>query len=245
VSNVFADFGAGLTAFSAPLDARLAFIRRTYLHLAAAMGLLVAVSAALYSADVGIRMVQWMSGAGAMGMILFFVGLMGATWLASSLAWSNRGSAVQYAGLIGYTLIQAVFISPLIAIAARAFPGSHILETAAGLTLLVFGGLSGYVLITRKDLSFLGPILFVSFLVLMGVAVASMIFSFNLGLLYSGAMILFAAGVILYQTSEILHRLRTDQHVGAALALLSAVVLLFIRILVLLMQLQGGGRRSD
>ena len=97
---------------------------------------------------------------------------------------------------------------------------------------------------TKKDLTFLGPILLVALLVALGVSVASMIFGFNLGLIYTGAMILVAAGVILYQTSNLVHRFRTDQHVGAALGLFAAVIMLFVQILSLLMQLQGGRRRD-
>ena len=244
MSNVFQNFATGLTAFEAPLDARLAFIRRTYLHLAAAIGLLVAASWALYTADVGIRMLEWMSRSGMLGLLLVFGGLMVATYVASGLAFSGRSASMQYVGLILYTAAQSLFLSPLLTIAVRAFPGQHLLEAAAGLTLLTFGGLSCFVLMTKKDLTFLGPILFVSLLVALGVSVASMIFGFNLGLIYTGAMILVAAGVILYQTSNLVHRFRTDQHVGAALGLFAAVIMLFVQILVLLMQLQGGRRRD-
>jgi uncharacterized protein len=245
VTNVFQNFAAGLTAFEAPLDARLAFIRRTYVHLAAAIGLLVAASWALFTAGVGIHMLAWITQGGILGLLLVFGGLIVATTVASGLAFSGRSASHQYAGLIAYTLVQALAISPLLTIAVRAFPGQHLLEAAAGLTLLTFGGLTCVVLTTKKDLSFLGPILYMTFLVILGIAVASWIFGFNLGLLYTGALILFSAGVILYQTSNLVHRFRTDQHVGAALGLLAGVISLFVQILVLLMQLQGGGRRRD
>jgi FtsH-binding integral membrane protein len=244
VSNVFQSFAAGLTAFEAPLDARLAFIRRTYLHLAAAIGLLVAVSWALFTADVGLRALEWMNGGGTLRLLLAFGGLMAATWFATGLAFSARSQSLQYLGLIAYTLVQALFLSPLLTIAVRAFPGQHLLEAAAGLTLLTFGGLTCFVLTTKKDLTFLRPILFVAMLVSIGVCAASWIFGFNLGLIYTGAMILFSAGVILYQTSNLVHRFRTDQHVGASLGLLAGVISLFVQILVLLMQLQGGRRRD-
>ena len=245
MSNVFTQFGAGITAFEAPLDARLAFVRRTYLHLTAAIGLLVASSWAFYEANVGTLMVEWLAGRGMFGLLLLFGGLMAVTWLASGLATSSRSPGLQYVGLALYALAMAIVLAPMLMFAVKAFPGAHLLEVAAGLTIVTFGGLSGYVLTTKKDLSFLGPILGIATLVIVAVIVASMIFGFNLGLLYTGGMILFAAGSILYQTSNVVHQYRTDQHVGAALGLFASVVMLFVQILSLLIQLQGGGRRRD
>jgi FtsH-binding integral membrane protein len=57
--------------------------------------------------------------------------------------------------------------------------------------------------------------------------VASILIGFNLGLIFSGAMVVFAAGAILYQTSNVARYYRTDQYVAAALALFASVALLF------------------
>ena len=65
-----------------------------------------------------------------------------------------------------------------------------------------------------------------------------MLFNFQLGVWFSGAMIGFASMYILYETSNVLHRYRTDQYVAAALALFAAVALLFWYILRLMMELQ-------
>ena len=58
----------------------------------------------------------------------------------------------------------------------------------------------------------------------------------SIGLL---AMIGFACGYILYDTSNILHHYRTDQHVAASLALFASVALLFWYVLRLLMALSS------
>ncbi|MFT7119545.1 MAG: FtsH-binding integral membrane protein [Flavobacteriales bacterium] len=60
-------------------------------------------------------------------------------------------------------------------------------------------------------------------------------FGFDLGLLFSGAMVLLAAGTILYQTSNLVHKYHTDQYVGAALGLFSSLMLLFWYILSIFM----------
>jgi hypothetical protein len=57
--------------------------------------------------------------------------------------------------------------------------------------------------------------------------VISVLFGMNLGVWFVWAMIVLASGYILYDTSNVLHRYRTDQHVAAALALFASVALLF------------------
>src|SRR5262245_52377775 len=227
-------FGARAFAIDAPFDARLAFIRRTYLHLAGAVVAFVILSWLLYEARVGAMIASAAFGS-RFGWLLFLGAFSIAGWLATSMARSDRPLATQYAGLALYTLAEALIFSPLIAIAA-VFPG--VLPSASGVTLLTFGGLSVYVLTTRKDFSFLGTGLVVASLVALGLIVAGALFGFGLGIWFSGAMILLAAGAILYTTSRVLHTYRTDQYVGAALELFAAVALLFWYILRLFLQLQ-------
>ena len=58
-----------------------------------------------------------------------------------------------------------------------------------------------------------------------------MLFGFSLGLWFSLAMIVLAAGSILYNTSNVLHRFRLDQHVAASLSLFASVALLLYYVL--------------
>ncbi len=241
MSNVFTQFGAGLTAFDAPIDARLAFIRRTYLHLAGAIGVFVALSAALYAAGVGEGMARWMMSGGGMKWLLVLGGFALVGWLGQSMAHGARSTGAQYGGLAVYTVAEALIFAPMIWIAAaysadKGMPSP--LAPAAAITLVTFAGLSAIVLMSKRDFSFLGMFLKVGGFVALGLIVVGAIFGFNLGLWFSGAMILFACGAILYTTSRVLHQYRTDQHVGAALELFAAVALLFWYVLRLLMQLQ-------
>ena len=64
-----------------------------------------------------------------------------------------------------------------------------------------------------------------------GLIIAGLIFGFSLGLLFSFAMVAVASGWILYDTSNVLHHYRTDQHVAASLTLFASVALLFYYIL--------------
>ena len=91
---------------------------------------------------------------------------------------------------------------------------------------------------TRKDFSFLGPILAIGSLIALGLIVAAILFRFDLGgVFFAGAMVVLMSGYILYYTSNVMHHYRTDQHVAAALALFAAVATLFWYILQLVMEM--------
>jgi FtsH-binding integral membrane protein len=98
------------------------------------------------------------------------------------------------------------------------------------LTLAVF--------ITRKDFSFLGPILSVAGFLMLGIILIAVFFpaSFNLGMWFSVLAIALACGYILYDTSNVIHHFRTDQHVAASLELFASVAYLLYYVIVLLAQ---------
>ena len=113
------------------------------------------------------------------------------------------------------------------------------IASAGVLTLIIFGGLTAVTFVTKTDFSFLGRFLFWGGIVAFGTIIAGMIFGFNLGMFFSVAMIALASGYILYDTSNVIHHYRTDQHVAAALALFASVAVLFYYVLRLLMELQS------
>jgi hypothetical protein len=90
---------------------------------------------------------------------------------------------------------------------------------------------------TRRDFSFLGSILSLGGFVALGVIIASMLFGLNLGVFFAGLMVAYAGGAILYNTSNIMHQYRPDQHVAAALALFASVALMFWYVLQIVMSL--------
>jgi FtsH-binding integral membrane protein len=73
----------------------------------------------------------------------------------------------------------------------------------------------------------------------LGTIVASILFGFNLGLIFVSIMCVFAAGSVLYSTSNILHQYRVDQHVAASLSLFASIALLFWYVLRLLISLRS------
>jgi FtsH-binding integral membrane protein len=110
---------------------------------------------------------------------------------------------------------------------------------AAVATLAVFGVLTATVFLTRKDFSFLGPILGIVGLLAFGAILLGAFGLLNLGTGFCMLMVVFAAGAILYDTSNILHHYRTEQHVAASLALFASVGLLFWYILQIVISMSG------
>lgn len=221
----------------AEADVRAEFIRRTYLHLAGAVGLFAVIEALLLRTPLAEAMMRVIS-SGRYGWLMILGGFMVASWLARSLAANMKSRPAQYAGLGFYVLAQAVLFVPLIYIAVH-FSSPDVLPTAAILTGVLFAALTGVVFITRSDFSFLRTALMVGGFVALGAILAGAIFGFTLGLWFSVAMVGFAAAAILYDTSNILHHYSADQHVPAALELFASVALLFWYILQLTMRMSS------
>ncbi len=223
-------------AAEAGVDERVAFLRRTYLHLGAAVFAFAGLSGVFLNLPGIDGLIMRLFEAGRIGYLAIFIGFVAAAWVADHWARSATSPGLQYAGLSLYVVAEAVLFVPLLFIADRFY--DQAIETAALITLLVFGGLTTVVFVTRSDFSFLRNVLLVGSIAALAVIVASLLFGFSLGLLFVGAMILLAAGYILYDTSNVLHHYRTDQHVSAALALFASVMLMFWYVLRLVMSLQ-------
>jgi len=213
----------------------MAFIRKTYVHLAGAIGVFVLLSAVFYGAGLGESIIGLM-GHSQFAWLLILGGFMVAGYMAQGLARSQQGIGIQYAGLALYAVAEAVIFSPMIYIAARMAPG--VLPEATVVTLAAFTGLTAFVLFSKKDFSFLGPALAIAGFVALGAIVCGAIFGFNLGLGFSALMVLFASGAVVYSTSNIMRVYPTDQYVAAALDLFAAVALLFWYVLRILLELQ-------
>ena len=106
-----------------------------------------------------------------------------------------------------------------------------VIPKAGIVTLGLFLGITAVVFLTRTDFSFLGPIIAIGGFVALGFIVASLIFGFSLGSIFAFVMVAFAGTAILYETSNVLHRYNTNQHVAASLTLFAAIALLFWYIL--------------
>ena len=229
--------GAGPAALAAESE-RATFIQRTYLHLAGAIGLFVAIEAAIFTLVPvetldGVMQTLFRSNYGYLAVLLGFVGV---SWLASSWANSGTSQSTQYLGLGLYVVAESVIFVPLLYIANKVAPMA--IPAAGVLTLVMFGGLTALVMITKSDLTSWGKYLWCFGLAAVGVVICAILFNFALGVWFSGLMVGLACAYILYDTSNVLHRYRTDQYVAASLALFASVALLFWYILRIMMSLR-------
>jgi FtsH-binding integral membrane protein len=228
----YLDAGSGQIVANVAETERAAFIKRTYLHLGGAIAVFAILETLLIQSGVAAHFMSMLSGSKWSWLIVLVV-FMGISMLANSWAHNGLSREKQYMGLGLYTLAEAVIFMPLIYMAqARA---DDILLHASVITIALVAGLTFTAFSTKINFSFMGRFLMMGGFIAMGVIVAAIIFGFSLGLWFSGAMILFAAGSVLYSTSNIIHEYHTDQHVAASLSLFASVGLLFWYILQFMM----------
>ena len=229
---------------NSPATVRAAFIKRTYGHVFASVLAFVALEAVLFKSGAADAIIQSVFvGGGKAAWIMLMVAFVGGGYVAQMMAHS-KSMATQYLGLGGYILLETLIFLPILWQADRmsAANGQQIIAQAGMVTLLVFGGLTTFAFVSGKDFGFLGPMLTVLSFAALGLVIASVIIGFSLGLVFSVAMVVLAAGMIVYQTSEIMRTYGTDQHVGAALALFASLATMFFYILRIFM---ATGRSGD
>jgi FtsH-binding integral membrane protein len=228
----------GMVAAQAETNERASFIRQTYAHLLGAVLAFAGIEAVLLNTAAAEQLTRLMLSNGQLGWLVVLGAFIGVSYLANHWATSATSVGTQYLGLGLYVVAEAIIFAPLLYIAQTFDVGSgNLLANAVILTGLIFGGLTAIVFMTGADFSFLRTALMVGGIAAMGVIICSAIFGFNLGIIFVAAMLVFASGYILYDTSNVLHHYRIGQHVAASLALFASVALLFWYVVRLLMSL--------
>ena len=176
------------------------------------------------------------SGARPMNPLLMIVGVYGLMFLTQALRNSVWGlvSVFAFTGFLGYTL------GPILSFYTTHFSnGPQLIATALGGTGMIFFALSGYVLTTKKDFSFLGGFLFIAMLVAFLAMIAGIFFKMpGLQLAISAAFVLISSGLILLQTSEIIHNGERN-YISATVGLFASIYNLFVSLLQLLGAFSG------
>jgi len=237
MDNFTTTFGNSV-ADATPVE-RATFIRRTYTLLAVAILAFIGVEFFLFGTGIADVIALVIFGGGRLGWIAVLAGFMLISYLSNKWAVSEVSAGVQYLGLGVFVVAEAIIFVPLLYIAMYASGDPSVIFKAGIVSLGLFLGLSFTVLFTRTDFSWLAPILSIGGFAALGFIVLSAIFGFTLGNVFAFIMVAFAGTAILYQTSQVLHRFNTRQHVAAALTLFASVALLFWYVLRIFI----GGRR--
>ncbi|MFJ3109136.1 Bax inhibitor-1/YccA family protein [Pseudomonas putida] len=170
-------------------------------------------------------------------VFVVLIGFYGLFFLTNKL----RDSAWGLVSTFALTGFMGFILGPILNRYLGMAGGAEVVSSAFAMTALVFGGLSAYVLITRKDMSFLSGFITAGFFVLLGAVVASFFFQISgLQLAISAGFVLFSSVCILFQTSAIIHGGERN-YIMATISLYVSIYNLFVSLL----QLFGIMGRDD
>ena len=194
-------------------------IRNTYLLLA----MTLAFSALTAAASMAMNLPH-------PGLILTLAGYFGLLFLTARFRDRALGLAFVFAltGFMGYTL------GPILNAYVGLPNGPQLVMTALGATGAMFLGLSGYALTSRREFSFMGGFLMVGILVAFLAGLGAIFFEMPaLSLAVSAMFVLLMSGLILYETSNIIHGGETN-YIMATVTLYVSIFNLFTSLLHLL-----------
>ena len=205
-------------------------LRNTYMLL----GMTLAFSAVTCAISMAV-------GVGRGASLLMSLGALALVWFVlPRTANTEKGIFVVF----GFTGLLGASLGPTLNHYLAMSNGSQIVLEALGGTALVFFGLSGYVLTTRKDFSFMRGFLvtgmIVVLLAMLGLFIAGF-FGVNISgahLALSGAIVLLMSGFILFDTSRIINGGETN-YIMATTALYLDIYNLFVSLLHLLGAMSG------
>ncbi len=164
------------------------------------------------------------------GLIITLIGYFGLLFATTKLRNSGWGIVSVFAltGFMGYTL------GPIVSHYLNLPNGTQTVMMAMAGTAAIFLGLSGYALTTRKDFSFMGGFLAVGVLVAFLAGLAAIFFQIPaLSLTVSAAFVMLMSGLILFETSNIIHGGETN-YIMATVSLFVSLFNLFTSLLHLL-----------
>lgn len=187
-----------------------------------------------------------------LGMTLLFSALMAAAAMALNL---GRGAALamMLGGFVMLFVVQkmadsakglpAIFVfaglmggslGPMLNAYLQLANGPSLIMQALGGTAVVFFTLSGYVVTTKKDFSFMGGFLMTGLIVVMVASIALIFFQIPAAqMALSAAIVLLMSGLILFDTSRIINGGETN-YIRATVALYLDIYNLFVNLLALL-----------
>ena len=208
------------------VEARSAFITKTYNHLMAAIVGFTLFEVWLFSSGLALPIASALTST---SWLLVLGGFMLVSWFATRTAHTSASLGAQYGALVAIVVAYGILFVPMLYAANQMADG--VIQSAAFVTLAGFAGLTAVAFTTRKDFSFMaGMLRWGGILALVAIA-SAILFGFQLGTWFSVAMVGFAGAAILYDTSNVLHHYPEDRYVGAALQLFASVALMFWYIL--------------
>ncbi len=195
-------------------------IKNTYMLLSATL----LFSAVMAAVSISLAMPTW----------TYLVSLIASMLLGIFVLPRTANSATGIGVIFGITGLMGFGLGAVLSIYLSLPKGPEIVGTAMGGTGVIFLGLSGYALTTRKDFSFMGGFIFSGMLVVFIAALANIFLEMPaLSLAISGVVILLMSGYILFETSNIINGGETN-YIMATYSLYIAIFNIFISLLQIL-----------
>jgi modulator of FtsH protease len=195
-------------------------LKNTYLLLSATL----IFSAVMAAVSVAINMPH-------PGLLISLGGMFGLLFLTHKFKNSTMGLVFVFA----FTGFLGLLLGPMLSIYLETVPnGGQLVLTALGATGLIFFALSAYVLTTGKDMSFMGGFLMVGLIGVVGIIVIGFFVDLSaFQMVISAAVVLLMSGLILYDTSRIIHGGETN-YITATVSLYLSLYNIFAHLLMML-----------
>lgn len=207
-------------------EARITFMTKVYQHIGLALAAFMGFEFLLFTSGIA----EWFydsvftSGGGWLLILgLFMVG----SWLATQATMDLSNPGRQYAGLFGTAALYSLLFAPLLYYVFNVQDAASDVWAAAVITGIGFVGLSAVAWVTRRDLSFIRPLIMWGGVAALVLIVGAILFGFNLGTWFSVAMIGLAGAAILYTTQQALRTYPEQAYVAAAVQLFSSIMTMF------------------
>jgi modulator of FtsH protease len=199
-------------------------LRNTYLLLA--MTLFTSAVAAGVAMAAGAQPVHW---------LLMLVVFIGGPFVISYLRDSVWALPLTFA----FTAFMGYVLGPILSLYLSLPNGPQIVMSAFGTTAVAFVGLSAYAITSRKDFSYMSGFLMVGLLVVLAAIIANIFLQIPaLSLTISSAAVLLMSGLILFDTSRMIHGGETN-YVVMTVSLFANIYVMFVHLLNLFSALSG------
>ena len=207
-------------------EARITFMTKVYKHIGLAIAAFMGFEFLLFTSGIA----EWFydsvftSGGGWLLILgLFMVG----SWLATQATMDLSNPGRQYAGLFGTAGLYSLLFAPFLYYVFNVQDAASDVWAAAVITGIGFVGLSAVAWVTRRDLSFIRPLIMWGGVAALVLIVGAVLFGFNLGTWFSVAMIGLAGAAILYTTQQALRTYPEQAYVAAAVQLFASIMTMF------------------
>jgi len=189
--------------------------------------MLLGMTLAFSAVTAGISMAMNLSHMAALVMTLVSFGLL---FVVNKQA--DKASGIFW--IFAFTGLMGASLGPLLNMYAAMPAGPSLIMQALGGTALIFFALSAYALTSKKDFSFMGGFLMIGLIVVLVAGIANIFLQIPaLHLAGRAAIVLIMSGLILFDTSRIIHGGERN-YIRATVSLYLSIYNLFVSLLQLL-----------